>query len=72
MRLALAFLAQHWLVAPLGAVAAITYYASAVYKEQSSVEKSREAYRRYMERVLRMSVILGIIRRVSRHTPGEG
>ena len=58
MSLALTLIAQHWLVAALGAVAATTYYVSTVYEEQSSVEKFGEASRRYMERVPRMNVIL--------------
>ncbi|MFC2037912.1 methyltransferase family protein [Chloroflexota bacterium] len=39
MSLALALIAEHWLVAVLGAVAAIAYYVSAVYEERSSVER---------------------------------
>ena len=67
----LASTAQHWLLAILGAVAATTYYVSAVYEERACIERFGEAYRRYMDRVPRMNVILGIIRQVSRHTPGE-
>ncbi|MGD9048499.1 MAG: isoprenylcysteine carboxylmethyltransferase family protein [Anaerolineae bacterium] len=72
MNLALSLIAQHWLVATLGAVAGITYYPSAVYEEKASIEKFGETYQRYMERVPRMNVILGIIWQVCRHTPGEG
>ena len=72
MSLALALIAQHWLVATLGAVAAITDYVSAVYEEQSLIEKFGEAYRSYMDRVPRMNFILGIIRQVRRRTPREG
>jgi len=71
MNLALALIAQHWLVAALGAVSAITYYPSAVYEEQASIEKFGEPYQLYMERVPRMNAVVGIIRQVSRHTPGK-
>jgi len=71
IRLHLALTAQHWLVAALGAVSAITYYVNAVYEEQASIEGFGEAYRRYMDRVPRMNAVLGIIRQVNRHMPGE-
>jgi protein-S-isoprenylcysteine O-methyltransferase Ste14 len=71
MNLALALIAQHWLVAALGAVAAITHYPSAVYEEQASIEKFGATYLRYMQRVPRMNVILGIIRRVGSRAPAE-
>jgi len=70
--LALALIAQHWLVAAVGAVAAIIYYASAVYGEQSCIKKFGEAYRRYMDRVPRMNFILGIIRQVRHRASREG
>lgn len=71
MNLALALIAQHWSVAALGAVSALTYYPSAVYEEQASIEKFGETYRRYMEQVPRMNIIVGIIRQVSRRTGKE-
>jgi len=57
MSLALALIAQHWLIALLGAIAAIAYYVGAVYQERLSVEKSGAAHLCYMERVPRMDFI---------------
>ena len=62
MRLPLALTAQSWLLAILGAVAAATHYVSAVYGEKSCIERFGEVYRHYMDRVPRMTAILGIIR----------
>jgi protein-S-isoprenylcysteine O-methyltransferase Ste14 len=70
MNLALALVAQHWLVVVLGAVSIITYYPSAILEEQASIKKFGEPYRLYMARVPRMNAIMGIIRQIRRHTPG--
>jgi nucleotide-binding universal stress UspA family protein len=59
MSLALALIAKHWLVAILGAVAAITYYVGAVCEEQEPIKKFGRAYRYCMEAVPRMSFIWG-------------
>ncbi len=72
MSLALALIAQNWLVAVLGVVAAATCYASAVFEEQSLVAKFGTAYQDYMQRVPRMNAVLGIIRQLSRRSSKGG
>ncbi len=49
MNLALALIAQHWLVAALGAAAAIAYYDSGVCEEQESIKKFGAVYRCFIE-----------------------
>jgi uncharacterized membrane protein len=39
MSLALALIAQQWVVTGLGAIAAVAYYISTVYEEDSCIEK---------------------------------
>jgi protein-S-isoprenylcysteine O-methyltransferase Ste14 len=60
--LALSFIAQHWVVAVLGALAIIVYYVDTYEEEAASIEKFGGEYRRYMERVPRVNFILGILR----------
>lgn len=66
MAFALALIAQHWLVAALGAIAAATSYASTFYEEQSCISQFGDAYRDYADRVPRMNAVLGAIRWLSR------
>jgi protein-S-isoprenylcysteine O-methyltransferase Ste14 len=60
--LALPLIAQHWLVAALGAVTAATSYAGTFYEEQSCISQFGDAYRNYAAKVPRMNAVLGIIR----------
>jgi protein-S-isoprenylcysteine O-methyltransferase Ste14 len=46
MSLALALIAQQWVATGLGAVAAVAYYISTVYEEDSCIEKFGDSYRR--------------------------
>lgn len=62
MSLALAMIAQHWIVTALGGIAAVVYYTSAVSEEKSCVEKFGESYQRYMESVPRMNFVVGLLR----------
>ena len=64
MSLALAMLAQNWVVTLLGAIAAAMYYVSVYQEEASSVEKFGEAYTRYMREVPRFNFVAGIWRRM--------
>ena len=66
MAIALALIAQHWLVAALGAVTAVTSYAGTFYEEQSCISQFGDAYRDYADRVPRMNAVLGTIRWLSR------
>lgn len=66
MSLALTLIAQHWLVAALGLIAAVTYYLSTIQEEESCIKKFGDAYIRYMDSVPRMNFIAGIVRLVRR------
>ena len=62
MGVALALIAQHWLVAVLGAIAIVTYDISAFEEEKSSIAKLGDDYQRYRELVPRFNFILGAVR----------
>jgi protein-S-isoprenylcysteine O-methyltransferase Ste14 len=68
MSAALTMIAQHWVVAALGAAAALLYYVSAVTEEESNIVKYGDAYRDYMQRVPRMNALAGVVRRIRRGT----
>lgn len=70
MSIALPMIAQHWLVAVLGLVAAVVYYVDTFVEEKNNLEKFGEEYRRYMEAVPRMNFIVGIVRRIQRRAVG--
>lgn len=60
--LALTLIAQHWIVAVLGAAAIIVYYVDTYEEEASSIEKFGEQYIQYMKKVPRVNFLLGILR----------
>jgi protein-S-isoprenylcysteine O-methyltransferase Ste14 len=66
LSLALALIAQHWLVAALGLVAAVTHYVDTFYEEKSCIEKFGDAYGRYMESVPKMNFLTGLFRLIRR------
>ena len=68
----LPMIAQHWLVAALGAVAAPLYYVGAADEELYCIEKFGDAYREYMQRVPRMNFLAGILRLMRRHRASRG
>jgi len=71
VNLALPLIAQHWLVAAMGIVGAILVRAGIVpAADRHDVERFGEAYRRYMERVPGVNLVVGIERLIRRR--GEG
>ena len=60
--LAMMLLSQHWLVAIIGGSAAATIYMQARQDDQSLIKKFGEDYKRYMRRVPRMNLVVGVIR----------
>lgn len=66
MGLALALIAQHWIVSVFGVAAVVVYYASTFDEEKRVLEKFGEDYSRYAQRVPRLNCLLGIVRSVRR------
>jgi protein-S-isoprenylcysteine O-methyltransferase Ste14 len=62
MGLALPLIAQHWIIAVLGAIAIIIYFKDTFVEEKSSFEKFGEEYKRYKESVPRLNFIIGLTR----------
>jgi protein-S-isoprenylcysteine O-methyltransferase Ste14 len=63
---ALVLLSQHWLSVLSFFVGSALFCRDVLREEQMSVEKFGEGYRRYMERVPRMNVFVGILRLLRR------
>jgi protein-S-isoprenylcysteine O-methyltransferase Ste14 len=62
MGIALTLIAQHWIVAVMGAILVLTTYLDTFEEEKSCIEKFGEEYERYMERVPRVNFVWGIAR----------
>jgi len=60
--LALVLMSQHWLSVISGVLGSALFYRDILREEQMSVEKFGDAYKRYMERVPRMNLLIGILR----------
>jgi len=62
LTISLILISQHWLSLIFGIPIVIYFYLSMGREERSSIEKFGDDYKRYMKRVPRMNLILGIIR----------
>lgn len=62
LALSLYLIAQHWLVAILGAISIVIYYVSAFEEEKTAIEKFGEDYKRYKKSIPRFNFVLGIVR----------
>jgi protein-S-isoprenylcysteine O-methyltransferase Ste14 len=62
MSAALPLIAQHWLVALLGAVLIFMYYRDTFAEERHCIEKFGAAYERYRESAPRVNFIAGLTR----------
>ncbi len=60
--LALALTSQHWLSMISGVLGSSLFYKDVLREEQMSVEKFGDDYKRYMERVPRMNLLIGSLR----------
>jgi protein-S-isoprenylcysteine O-methyltransferase Ste14 len=56
----------HWLFGLLGAVGTVVLYLSAREEDQRLVRQFGDDYVRYMQRVPRMNILLGVVRRLRR------
>jgi protein-S-isoprenylcysteine O-methyltransferase Ste14 len=66
MGIALALIAQHWIVAIFGAVVVLVTYTGTFEEESSCMEKFGQDYERYRERVPRVNFVFGIVRLLMR------
>ena len=69
--LALPLIAQHWIVAILGAIAIAIYYADTFAEEKSAIGKFGEEYERYKESVPRVNFIVGLARLLRHRREGH-
>jgi protein-S-isoprenylcysteine O-methyltransferase Ste14 len=60
--LALVLMSQHWLSVVSGVLGSALFYMDILKEEQMSIKKFGDAYKRYMERVPRMNLLIGILR----------
>jgi len=58
----LILISQSWLILAIGAVAISLLYADIIMADKYEVEKFGDEYKRYMQKVPRTNIILGIIR----------
>lgn len=65
--LALVLMSQHWLSVISGVTGSILFYIDVTRgEEQTNIEKFGDYYKRYMEKVPRMNIVVGIIRLLRR------
>jgi len=64
--LGIILLSQHWIVAIIGVAAAMAVHMQARQDDPSLIERFGDDYRRYMQRIPRMNLLLGIIRLLGR------
>lgn len=60
--LAPVLMSQHWLSIISGVTGSVLFYLDVRKEEQSNIEKFGDDYKRYMQEVPRMNLLLGVIR----------
>jgi len=60
--LSLILISQHWLVLVLGVPFIIIFYIAALDEDKSCIKKFGNSYKKYMKKIPRVNLILGIIR----------
>ena len=66
MYLAIIFWSQHWLTIIIGVIGMTCVYLISRQEDQRLIEKFGDAYKRYMQSVPRMNLVVGVIRMVRR------
>jgi protein-S-isoprenylcysteine O-methyltransferase Ste14 len=66
INLGLLLIAQQWLTTVMGVVAMVLNYRIVLEADQAGIEKFGEEYRHYMQRVPRVNLLAGVIRRARR------
>jgi protein-S-isoprenylcysteine O-methyltransferase Ste14 len=59
---ALVLMSQHWLSVVSGVLGSALFYKDILKEEQRCIERFGDDYKRYMERVPRMNLLIGILR----------
>ena len=59
---ALVLMSQHWLSVIAGVLGSALFYKDILKEEQMSIERFGDDYKRYMERVPRMNLLIGTLR----------
>jgi protein-S-isoprenylcysteine O-methyltransferase Ste14 len=62
LNLALALIGQHWLLVVLAVVGMVLLYVDTFKADEACIEKFGEEYARYMQRVLRVNFVAGLLR----------
>jgi len=62
------FLHQHWLFVIIGIPGIASVYLISRHEEQLNIERFGDDYKRYMQKVPRMNLLVGIIRLIRRRT----
>jgi protein-S-isoprenylcysteine O-methyltransferase Ste14 len=68
--ISLVFISQHWLSAIFGAPMIASLYLDMLEEEQSCIHKFGDGYKRYMQRVPRLNLFVGVIRALHRRNHG--
>jgi len=66
--LALVLMSQHWLSVISGILGSALFYKDVLREEQMSIVKFGDDYKRYMEKVPKMNLVLGIVRLLKRRS----
>ena len=64
INLALIFITQHWLIVIIGVVAMVLNYLTALKADQCLIKKFGDDYKRYMQKVPRLNLLVGVIQLV--------
>jgi protein-S-isoprenylcysteine O-methyltransferase Ste14 len=64
MYLAIILWSQHWLIVLIGTAGAVSLYLISIQEDQRLIEKFGDDYKRYIQNVPRMNLLVGIIRLV--------
>ncbi len=71
LSIALALMSQHWISVGCVVPVAVLVYMEALKADKSSIEKFGDSYRKYMQKVPRLNILVGIYRLFRRKNSNE-
>ncbi len=71
LNVALILVSQHWLILVVGLVSLVSVYGVVVTSDRDLVAKFGDDYKRYMEKVPRLNIVLGMVRFLQRSKEGQ-